>query len=157
MGAVMFYQLREKSLVDTLRMLVEKSLSAGWRVAVRGTSPAGLAALDAALWLGPEDSFLPHGLEGGENDAQQPVLLGVTAQNVNNAACIMAVHAAEVTADDVNGVERVCILFDGYDEDELAHARGQWKALTAAGVKAQYWAEESGRWEKKAESNAEGS
>ena len=34
----------------------------------------------------------------------------------------------------------------------MAHARGQWKALTGAGCAAEYWSEESGRWEKKAES-----
>ncbi|KEJ89596.1 DNA polymerase III subunit chi [Sulfitobacter donghicola] len=152
MGVAMFYQLQEKTLVDTLRMLVDKSLSAGWRVAVRGTNPMGLEALDKALWLGPEDGFLPHGLQGGDHDAAQPVLLGQSSENLNNASCIMAVHSADVSADDVTGMERVCIIFDGYDEDELTHARGQWKALKAAGVSAQYWAEDGGRWVKKAES-----
>lgn len=145
----MFYQLRDKTLLDTLRMLLEKSLSAGWRVAVRGTSPIGLEALDKALWLGPEGSFLAHGMVGGDHDADQPVLLGVGAVDGNTPSCIMAVQAAEVSAADVAAMQRVCILFDGYDEDELAHARKQWTALKAAGVKAQYWAEEDGRWEKK--------
>ena len=147
----MFYQLRDKTLADTLRMLAEKSVAAGWRVMVRGTNDIGLQALDKALWLGPEDSFLAHGLAGGDHDAQQPVLLGTGAQNANDANCILAVQRAEVTVQEVQAMERVCILFDGYDEDELAHARGQWKALTGAGVSAQYWSEESGRWEKKAE------
>jgi len=151
MGAARFYQLQEKSLADTLRMLVGKSLEAGWRVAVRGTNDAGLQALDRALWLGPADSFLPHGVAGGDHDALQPVLLGTTADNANDAQCIMAVHRAEITAQDVAAMERVCILFDGYDEDELAHARGQWSALKAAGVQAQYWAEDAGRWVMKAE------
>ena len=151
MGAVMFYHLTQRPLVETLRMLVEKSLANGWRVSVRGTERAGLEALDAALWLGREDSFLPHGLEGGEYDAVQPVLLGINPANKNASQCVMAVHSAEVTPADAAAMERVCILFDGYDDDQLAHARGQWKALTAAGVSAQYWSEESGRWEKKAE------
>lgn len=151
MGAVMFYHLTQRPLVDTLHMLVEKSLGAGWRVSVRGTDRAGLEALDAALWLGPEGSFLAHGLEGGEHDAEQPVLLGLQGAGANNAQCIMAVHSAEVTPADASRMERVCILFDGYDDMALAHARGQWKALTGAGVKAQYWAEEDGRWTKKAE------
>lgn len=151
MGAVMFYHLTQRPLVDTLRMLVDKSLAAGWRVSVRGTDRAGLEALDAALWAGPEDSFLPHGLEGGAHDAQQPVLLGTQAANTNNAQCVMAVHSAKVSAQDAAAMERVCILFDGEDEEAVAHARGQWKTLTAAGISAQYWSEESGRWEKKAE------
>lgn len=48
-------------------------------------------------------------------------------------------------------MERVCVLFDGNDDLALNRARGQWKALTDAGCAAQYWSEESGRWEKKAE------
>ena len=134
MGAVMFYHLTQRPLVETLRMLVDKSLANGWRV-----------------WLGPEGSFLPHGLAGGEHDALQPVLLGLDGANTNAAQCVVAVHSAQVTPQDAAAMERVCILFDGYDEDALSHARGQWRALTGAGVSAQYWSEESGRWEKKAE------
>jgi len=147
----MFYQLQEKSLADTLRMLVQKSQAAGWRVGVRGTNDMGLQALDRALWMGAEDSFLPHGIAGGAHDADQPVLLSTSAQNANAAQCIIAVHRAEISADDVTAMQRVCILFDGYDEDELTHARGQWKALKSAGVKAEYWAEDAGRWVKKAQ------
>lgn len=151
MSVAMFYQLRDKTLLDTLRMLLEKSLSAGWRVSVRGTDQAGLAALDAALWQGPEDSFLPHGLEGGAHDAVQPVLLGTNATPANAPQCLMAVHAAHVTTGEVAAMQRVCILFDGYDDVQLANARAQWSTLSGAGLKAQYWAEEDGRWMKKKE------
>ena len=151
MSNAMFYQLQDKTLLDTLRMLLDKSLLAGWNVAVRGTHDLGLQALDKALWLGPEESFLPHGMAGGEHDASQPVLLGTSADAPNNPRCIIAIHRADVTPQDVAAMERVCILFDGYDEDELAHARAQWTKLKLAGVKAQYWAEDAGRWTKKAE------
>jgi len=33
-------------------------------------------------------------------------------------------------------------------------ARAQWRSLTGAGIAAEYWSEESGRWQKKAESVA---
>ena len=150
MGAAYFYHLTRKPLVETLGMLLEKSLAAGWRVAVRGVEPQGLAALDQALWLGPEERFLPHGLAGGAHDAEQPVLLTV-AEAGNDPACVMSVHGAEVSATEIAALERVCILFDGNDPEALDHARGQWKTLKAAGASAQYWSEESGRWEKKAE------
>ena len=58
---------------------------------------------------------------------------------------------ADVKADEVAALDRVCILFDGLDEIALNKARGQWKALKDAGASAQYWSEESGNWEKKAE------
>jgi DNA polymerase-3 subunit chi len=148
-AAVMFYHLTHRPLADTLRMLAGKSLDRGWRVAVRGTDRAGLEALDAALWLGPPDSFLPHGLDGGPQDAAQPVLLGVQREAANGAQCVMAVQSADITVQDVDEMARVCILFDGQDAAALAHARGQWKALTGAGLEAQYWSEDSGRWEMK--------
>jgi DNA polymerase III subunit chi len=55
---------------------------------------------------------------------------------------------------EIAAMERVWVLFDGNDDARLQAARGQWKAITAAGHAAQYWSEESGRWEKKAESPA---
>jgi len=53
--------------------------------------------------------------------------------------------------DEVNTLDRVCVLFDGGDEAALARARQQWSDLTKAGCGAQYWSDESGRWEKKSE------
>ena len=73
MGVAYFYHLTRRPLEETLAMLLGNSLGAGWRVAVRGTDGARLAWLDERLWLGAEDGFLPHGLEGGEHDADQPV------------------------------------------------------------------------------------
>lgn len=151
MGAAYFYHLTQRPLVETLRMLLEKSAAQGWRVAVRGTDAGGLEALDRALWLGPEESFLAHGLAGGPQDAMQPVLLTTDAQAANAPDCVMSVHGAEVTAAEVAQMQRVCVLFDGDDETSLNRARQQWKALKDAGASAQYWSEESGRWEKKAE------
>ncbi len=151
MGAAYFYHLTRRPLADTLMMLLAKSLENGWKVAVRGTDPAGMEALDAALWLGPQDGFLPHGLAGGAQDADQPVLLTTSTDAANAPQCVMAVQGAEVSAQEVASLERVCILFDGNDAVALNAARGQWKALKDAGTSAQYWSEESGRWEKKAE------
>ena len=151
MGAGYIYHLTQRPLEATLPLLLEKSLAAGWRVAVRGTDPGRMDWLDQRLWMGPEDGFLPHGQAGGKHDALQPVLLTVQEALPNDPACLMAVDGAQVAPEEVNRLERVCILFDGHDGMALDAARGQWRALTGAGCKAQYWSEESGRWEKKAE------
>lgn len=151
MGAVYFYHLTRRPLEQTLPVLLDKARQAGWRIAVRGTDPARLDWLDEKLWLGPEDGFLPHGRAGGPHDAAQPILLTSQAQAANDPACVMSVDGAEVAPDEVEALERVCILFDGNDDRAVQHARAQWKALTDAGCSAQYWSEDSGRWEKKAE------
>ncbi|MCE6952836.1 DNA polymerase III subunit chi [Cereibacter sphaeroides] len=150
MGVVMFYHLTRSPAEETLRLLLPRALSQGWRVMLRGTDRLRLEALDLALWREPEDGFLPHGLEGGPHDAVQPVLLG-TGGIGNGAQALMLLDGADTTPEEARPLERVWILFDALDEAQLLRARGQWKALTAAGLPAQYWSEDSGRWEKKAE------
>lgn len=151
MGAAFFYHLTRKPLEATLTALLGKARAAGWRVAVRGCSEDRMEWLDAKLWLGPEDGFLPHGRAGQPHEADQPILLTTSDALPNGAVCVMAVDGAPVSGDEVARLERVCILFDGHDDQAVQHARGQWKGLTEAGCSAQYWSEESGKWEKKAE------
>lgn len=148
----MFYHLTRRPMEDTLAMLLGKAAGAGWKVAVRGTDRARLEWLDMKLWQGPADGFPAHGLAGGAHDAAQPVLL--TTQEgpaANGAHCVMSIDGAPVTPHEVSDLERVCVLFDGNDPQALDVARAQWKELKDAGVPAQYWSEESGSWEKKAE------
>lgn len=151
MGAAYFYHLTRSPIEQALAMLIDRARGQGWRVAVRGTDAKRLDWLDEKLWLGPEEGFLPHGRAGGPQDADQPVLLTEAAEAPNGAACVMAIDGAPVTAAEAARLERLCVIFDGGDEATLATARAQWKSLTEAGTPAQYWSEESGRWEKKAE------
>lgn len=151
MGDVYFYHLTEQSLEATLPMLLQKSLASGWRVAVRSGDPDLIERLDVSLWLG--EGFLPHGVAGGAHEADQPILL--TKSDVSNDAnCLMSVGQAVVAVDEAKGADRTCILFDGAKTEAVEHARAQWRALTEAGLAAQYWSDEGGRWTKKAESSA---
>ena len=151
MGAAYFYHLTRRPLEVALTELLEAARKRDMRVAVRGPELSRLAWLDEKLWVSPEDGFLPHGMAGGAHDADQPVLL-TTGEATNGATCLMSVDGAEVSADEVGTLDRVCVRFDGNDPTALDVARGQWKALTGAGAAAQYWSEESGKWEKMAES-----
>ncbi len=151
MGKAMFYHLTRRPMEDTLMMLLGRARQAGWRVVVRGKSDERLSWLDEKLWLGPEEEFFPHALSGGPHDAMQPVLLTSDTGLPNNAKCVMAIDGAEVTAAEVDRLERVCVLFDGNTPDALEVARSQWGSLQRAGVVAEYWSEESGKWEKKSQ------
>lgn len=153
MGAAYFYHLTRQPLELTLPVLLGKARQAGWSVLVRGTDAARMNWLDERLWLGADDGFLAHGLAGGTHDRAQPILLSTGVENANAANCVMSVDGANIEPGEVNELERVCILFDGNDPDAVQQARVQWKTLTDAGCTAQYWSEESGRWEKKAETS----
>lgn len=146
----LFYHVTQSPLEEVVETLLSRAIAQGWKVECRGTDPERMDWLDQKLWLGGDESFLPHGLAGGPHDDLQPVLLTVRARPSGRQA-VLALDGAEVSAEEVGAHQRVWILFDGRDEVALARARAQWKALTGAGASAQYWSEESGRWEKKAE------
>lgn len=151
MAKVMFYHLTRSGVADVVRLIAPRAQEQGWRVMVRATSDAAVAALDQALWL-PEESFFPHGVEGGPHDAVQPVLIGRGAR-ANGARGLFLIDGATVDLDEARALERVWLLFDGADPTAVEAARAQWRAVSRAaadGLEAEYWAEEGGRWQKKA-------
>jgi len=148
MGNAYFYHLTRRPMEETLIMLLCKAQDVGWRVAIRSEDHKLLSRLDEYLWK--INDFLPHGLAGGQNDANQPILL--TLHKISNyAKCLMSVDGTVVDPEEVKSLERVCILFDGEDPDQLRMARNQWRSLKDAAVPSQYWSEQSGSWEKRAE------
>lgn len=153
MGIAMFYHLTRSTPEATAATILPRALQAGWKVMLRGTDRAMIEGLDAALWQQPADSFLPHGLEGGPHDADQPILLGLGPIG-NGAQALMLVDSAITDFEEAEPLQRVWVLFDGGDELALQLARRLWTNLTGAGLAAQYWSEETGRWEKKSEKAA---
>lgn len=148
MGNALFYHLTRSPAEQLLPVLIGKSLQAGWRVELRGTDPTRMQRLDDHLWR--VEGFLPHGLAGGPHDPRQLVLLTVAGQAAaNTPSCLMALDGVQVDPAECTDLERCCIIFDGGDQAATARARDQWKALIGAGVTAEYWSEESGRWERK--------
>ena len=149
MTEILFYHLTESKLEDALPPLLEKSLERGWRVAVQMRDPERRDGLDVILWTFREESFLPHGTDESEGFDRQPVLLTVSPDNLNAATVRFFVDGAEPEA--VDGYDRIVLMFDGYDQAELAAARAQWKRLKGEGHKLTYWQQTpEGRWEKKA-------
>ena len=153
MGTAMFYHLTRSTAEATVTSLLGRAVGMGWRIMIRGKDQARLDRLDAQLWINPESSFVPHGRAGGPDDAAQPVLLG-DGPITNSATAMMLLDNAEVTLDEAQSLTRVWLIFDGEDQAALTAARVQWKTLTDAGIAAQYWSEETGKWQMKAEKQA---
>ena len=147
--AIYFYHLTRSPLERALPALLTRALAAGWRVALRAPEDR-LEELDDMLWRVPEEEFVPHGREGTGRDDRNPVLL--TTGGPEARECLLAACGAPVEPGEVAGLERAMLVFDGRDMDELGAARQRWKDMTAAGVEAQYWSEETGKWALKASS-----
>jgi len=153
MSEVYFYHLTRSALEDTVPEILQKCLARQWRVLLRGTDTKRMVWLDEKLWGGAPDGFLPHGFMTGANDAHQPVLLTEGLENTNAADVLVLVDGAQTTADEISQFSRVCLIFDENNQNALTAARNDWKSLTSAGVAAQYWSQESGKWQQKAKSS----
>lgn len=92
-----------------------------------------------------------------ENAADQPILLTMDTENLNNASVLMLVDGAKSNPKRMAEFDLACLFFDGNDDAAVNAARSDWKAVCDAKIQAVYWAQDGdGRWVKKAESAAVG-
>ena len=150
---IWFYHLTRQTLDKALPMLLERSLERGWKAVVQLRSEERLTALDEVLWTYSEESFLAHGTAKDGDPELQHVYLTTGAENPNEANIRFFVEGAEIApviAKDTQ-YERIILMFDGNDQEELGAARLQWKLLKGQGHTLSYWQQgENGGWEKKA-------
>ena len=158
MGRALFYHLTRSTPEALAPRLIARALGSGLRVELRGADTGVLTRLDDLLWL--QEGFAAHGRAGGPHDARQPVLLRALARDAadpgappNGAACILSLDGAPVVPERCAEAERVCILFDGNSDPAKEIARGQWRAMVAAGQGADYWSEAAGTWRKERSSD----
>ncbi len=149
MAEILFYHLTESTLDEALPGLVERSVARGWRVAIQTVSEERRDALDNLLWTFSDASFVAHGTDKEPYPDRQPVLLTTTEANPNGASVRFLVEGAALA--DPGAYERIVVMFDGHDQDQLDHARAQWKAFKAGDHALTYWQQtQDRRWERKA-------
>ncbi|HTJ57801.1 MAG TPA: DNA polymerase III subunit chi [Devosiaceae bacterium] len=145
---MLFYHLENQPLERVIPILLEKTLERGWRAVVEVGSSERATALDGMLWTYRDESFLPHGVAGGESDGDQPVLITTGPENGNGAQVrFFADRAVPQSAEEY---VRIVYLFSGHDPDAVVEARAAWRALRE-GNEVTYWQQdENGRWAKRA-------
>lgn len=141
-----FYQLAGTPPEQIIASIAEKVLEQDGRLIVVAEEETFLARLDRQLWDQGGASFLPHGLAGSSDDARQPILLSNNADAPNQARNMLI--ADGVWREAALTYDRSFYLFDAAS---LEAARLAWKLLAGReAVERRYWAQEGGRWVKKA-------
>ncbi len=153
MTEVLFYHLTEHTLERALPGLLEKCLEREWKVVVQTGSEERRDSLDTHLWAYRDDGFLPHAAEGAlpqdTKEDEHPLWLTTAQDNPNHANVRFMVDGAEPP--DLTPYTRAIYMFEGHDNDAVAHARIRWKAEKEAGHDITYWQQNiNGGWEKKA-------
>jgi DNA polymerase-3 subunit chi len=138
-----FYHLTATPLDRVLPRVAERVLGDGGRLLIVADE-ARLPALDKLLWTWRADSFLPHAYAGGDNDADQPILLAAEPAAVNKARNVVIADGR--WRDEALVFDRA---FHFFDEDRIVEARQAWKALAdREGIERRYWKQsEGGGWE----------
>ena len=149
MTEVSFYHLQLEPLEQALPRLLDKVNERGMKALVRIKNQVLQDQLDEVLWAFSAPSFLPHGVQGTENDADQPVLLSLEPSgNANNATVLVLLEDSD--AADVADYDRCLYMFDGNNDDDLAAARERWKSFKEEGLDVTYWQQSPTGWQKKA-------
>jgi len=149
MTEVRFYHMTRTPLDQALPQMLEKTLERGRRAVVRAGSEARVEALSARLWTYNDRRFLPHGTVKDGRAERQPIWLTVADEAPNGAEVLFLTDGA--TSEKIADFALCVLLFDGGDDEALAQARAQWKALKEAGHDVTYWQQDdSGRWGQKA-------
>jgi len=151
MPEVLFYHLTERPLESASPDILEKCLERGWRVTLRAGSEERAQALNVHYWTYRDESFLPHGMAGEGPPEKQPVYLTAGDEIPNDPQVLMLVDGAGCAVAEMARFERVVMMFDGHDPDAVEAARGVWRDVSGAGLRAVYWAQDGGRWVKRAE------
>ena len=141
-----FYQLAGTPPEQVIASLAEKILAKEERLLVVADDEPFLARLDRLMWDQGPTTFLPHGMAGSADDVSQPILLSSGSDAPNQARNMLI--ADGVWREAALTYDRSFYLFDAAS---LEAARLAWKLLAGReGVERRYWAQESGRWVKKA-------
>jgi DNA polymerase-3 subunit chi len=140
-----FWQVTQDPVEKVVTLIARRVLGEGERVLVVADAPAQRAAIAQALWQAGPDSFLANGEAAAPGAARQPILLSDQTEAANGASHLIL---ADGTFRDASGFARVFLLFP----PALApQARAAWRAQDGRdGVERAYFAQEGGRWVKKA-------
>lgn len=141
-----FYQLGSTPPEQVIASIADKLLAQDGRLIIVAEEEGLLARLDRMLWDQGATTFLPHAISGGSDDARQPILL-TTSPDAPNLARNMLIADGQ-WREAALAYDRVFYLFD---DATLEGARLAWKLLAGReGVERRYWAQEVGKWVKKA-------
>ena len=136
-----FYQLSRDPAELVLPALAQGTLKAGERMLVVSEDAGQLERISEALWTKVPESFLAHGMAGGEHDARQPILLSHEPVPANGARYLALADGVWREFDDV---ARVFLLFP---PERIDDARATWRMLGGReGAERKYWRQEGGKW-----------
>ena len=142
-----FYHCTISPILKVLPRLVSKIYATGVRVLVICQNEAQLKEADEVLWTFSTKEFLPHATSQGMQVSEQPILLSLDGQNLNNANVVVTLTNKEIEL--TSGFEKSLYMFYGNpDESEVGVPMSLYSKYKSSGVSAVLWRQdEAGQWQ----------
>ena len=141
-----FWQLSRDPVERVVALIAERTRVAGEKLLVVAESEAQRAAIGRSLWEAKPEAFLANGDAAAPHAERQPILLSAECQPANGAR--YAVLADGVWRDEAEQFERAFLLFG---DAAVEAARATWRQFDGReDVTRNYYAQEDGKWVKKA-------
>jgi DNA polymerase-3 subunit chi len=141
-----FWQLSRDPFERVVALIAERTRGAGEKLLVVSGDETRRATLSRALWETKAEAFLANGEAGAPHAERQPILLSSEPQALNGARFV--IFADGVWREGAEGFDRAFLLFD---EAGTPAARAVWRRFDGReDVERSYYAQEDGKWVKKA-------
>lgn len=141
-----FWQLSRDPVERVVALIAARTRQAGERLLVIDSDAERRVGLGRAMWEGDPQAFLANGEASAPHAARQPILLSADCAAANGARyCVIADGDWRAEAE---GFARVFLLFG---DAGLQAARATWRKFDGRDdVTRSYYAQEEGKWAKKA-------
>lgn len=151
MPDIRFYHLQSQTAIQALPTLLSRALDKGYKILLRTRDQEEAMAIDSYLWTYQAESFLPHGLVGGDHDASQPVLITANSDSDVTGRQVLISTYGLSDPEIPESFTMYCRLLNGNDPADIQQGRSEWKILKEKGMPLTYWQQsETGSWEQKA-------
>ena len=152
MVEIFFYQ-SDGPPKNLLLTLLEKSRSQAWNVLLLCAEQAEVDFTHDQLWVQPDHHFVGIGKAGTGFDEFQPVLISDKVVYTNNPHVMILGGKCQLDQTDVKRFERVMIIFNQNDHQELQASRTKWKTLANLGCHMKLFRQGNKGWTQQAEVN----
>ncbi|WP_455478455.1 DNA polymerase III subunit chi [Bartonella sp. B10] len=134
---ILFYNLIRSTLEDVIPTLVERAMTRFGKVTIQCVNKERCDAIDTHLWVYSDESFIGHGTESDKYSNFQPVFLTTGQENPNDAKIRFLTEGA--ICSDINSYQRIVVIFDGRNDEQLDLIRTQWKKYKMENHNLTYW------------------
>lgn len=145
MSKISFYQVMNGDIIKSACIILEKCFKNHLKTFVQVDNEDTRDLINKTLWTFAQKSFIPHGSDIDPMPERQPIYISHLDECPIDATCLMLINKTRI---DLGGYERVIIIIDGAENNNIKNASILSAELKNLGHNVEYHKQtKSGTWE----------